>query len=333
MFETILEKLLVQYVGQFVEGIDRENLHLGIWGGSFFIQNVRVNPGVIDSLELPLKITYSHIGGLMLKVPWKSLGSSPVDIQLEDVFLIVAPISSEEWEPICFNNVDYKMNLIDSFADQFAKKLAEVQKMQDSKKKTEEHDFLTKLTMRILDNLQVTSFFNYSKSNLIVQVTIKNIHVRFENTISNRKYAFGATLDELLVYTSDVKGEKQFIDRIQKQFQFHPLRKKLLLKNLGIYWNSDTKTILSDLAPEKATAKMKELILRDNELRDELGYLIAISAESKLTQKNFKDPATKDDPNLFLELVLQPLDLNLQKTQLDRSSGACFSTFLSFLYF
>ena len=114
-----------------------------------------------------------------------------------------------------------------------------------------------------------------------------------------------------------MKWDKQFIDRTEKKNRLEPLRKKLILKSLGIYWNSDTKMILCDLSQEKATAKMKDLVLKDDATHDELNYLISISANSKLVQKSLKDPNTKDDPNLFLELVLQPLNVNLQKAQLE----------------
>lgn len=123
------------------------------------------------------------------------------------------------------------------------------------------------------------------------------------------------------VHTANGNWDKQFIDRTDEKYKLLPLRKKVQLKNLGIYWNANTQLVLSDMSHEKITNKMKELVLKDDETHDELSYLISISADSKLVQKNPKDVATKDDPNFNVELTLQPLNLNLQKMQLEDIIG------------
>jgi vacuolar protein sorting-associated protein 13A/C len=37
MFEKILEKIIMTYFGDFLKGIDRNNLHLAIWKGNVVI--------------------------------------------------------------------------------------------------------------------------------------------------------------------------------------------------------------------------------------------------------------------------------------------------------
>ena len=69
-----------------------------------------------------------------------------------------------------------------------------------------------------------------------IQITVKNIHVRFEDDIS-QKYSFGFTLEELNIYTVNRNGEPEFIDRTKKEYENEPLRKKLILSEFGIYWN------------------------------------------------------------------------------------------------
>lgn len=38
-----------------------------------------------------------------------------------------------------------------------------------------------------------------------IQVTVRDIHIRFEDNITN-KYSFGVTLEELKIYTVNSKG-------------------------------------------------------------------------------------------------------------------------------
>lgn len=49
--------------------------------------------------------------------------------------------------------------------------------------------FAEKVAMRIIDN---------------IQIQIKNIHIRFENSIVKEQYSFGVTLAELRVFTTDI---------------------------------------------------------------------------------------------------------------------------------
>ena len=67
-------------------------------------------------LGMPIKIEYSSIGSLDLKVPWKYLASSPVEVVLEDVFLIVTPTEKHTWNAEDFDKYDVKKLAIESYA-------------------------------------------------------------------------------------------------------------------------------------------------------------------------------------------------------------------------
>ena len=47
MFEKILEKILIQYFGKFIIGLDKNNLKLGVWSGNVVIEKVNINPEII----------------------------------------------------------------------------------------------------------------------------------------------------------------------------------------------------------------------------------------------------------------------------------------------
>ena len=68
MFETLLEKVLTKFLGDFIEGFDASNLHVGIWSGEVTICNVSLKADILKMLELPLGIRFSHIGKLKLNV-------------------------------------------------------------------------------------------------------------------------------------------------------------------------------------------------------------------------------------------------------------------------
>lgn len=43
MFEKLLERIIMSYFGDFLNGIDQNNLHVGIWNGNISIENVSLN--------------------------------------------------------------------------------------------------------------------------------------------------------------------------------------------------------------------------------------------------------------------------------------------------
>ena len=65
---------------------------LGVWSGDLIIENVSINPDIIETFDFPLKIIHSSIGRLKIKVPWSKLSSESVEIFFEDIFLIVSPV-------------------------------------------------------------------------------------------------------------------------------------------------------------------------------------------------------------------------------------------------
>ena len=167
MFESVLEKILLNNFGQFITGLDKNNLHLGVWSGNVVIENVNLKPDVIDMLEIPIKLKFSTIGRLQLQVPWSKLSSSPVEITLEKILIIVSPKSKGEWEFKDLNTVKRKWSILQSYAKSCIEKFIENQK-KDLKKDEDKkgQSFIDKLSMKVIDNLQLT---------------IKNIHFRFED--------------------------------------------------------------------------------------------------------------------------------------------------------
>jgi len=86
----------------------------------------------------------------------------------------------------------------------------------------EDSGFLTNLTTKVLDN---------------VQISIKNIHVRYEDPDFRKRWplAMGLTLQAIRMYTTDESGKECFIDRTLPANKGEPIRKVLELRNFGIY--------------------------------------------------------------------------------------------------
>jgi len=304
MFERFLEKVLLNVLGPYIEGIDRNNFKLGLWKGSVSISQVALKPEILELLDLPLKMNYSSIGNLSISIPWKSLGSKPIEVLIEDIHLILQPIDKDSWKSIDFRTVNQKLRMMNTFIQNYTAKMAQKEK---EKNKTgdnlpEDQSLVARLTEKAIDN---------------IQITIRNIHFRFEDPLPKRQFAWGITLDEILLHTTNDNWEFEFIDRTLPENKLLPMKKKLLLKNLGVYWDSHVELLYGSLLPAMAKQQMKDHILRDSQDKNKSKYIINISAECRLIQKNKKDPETKDNPEFDLSLQIIPIDLIIQKTQVE----------------
>lgn len=116
MFESLIKSILDKVAGEYIQGINKDNLSIGIFSGDVKIENVSLNPQVIDMLGLPLVLAFSKVGKLELKVPFKNLGSKPVEVFLDGLYLIVTPKSKKDWSFKDFRALKEKLSNVEAFA-------------------------------------------------------------------------------------------------------------------------------------------------------------------------------------------------------------------------
>ena len=157
MFERILEKVLLNVLGPYIEGIDRNNFKLGLWKGSVSISQVALKPEILEMLDLPLKMNYSSIGNISISIPWKNLGSKPIELVIEDIHLILQPIDKDSWKSIDFRTVNQKLRMMNTFVQNYTAKLAqkEKEKKQHGENLPEEQSLVARLSEKAIDNIQV----------------------------------------------------------------------------------------------------------------------------------------------------------------------------------
>ncbi len=114
---------------------------------------------------------------------------------LETVLIVLGPIPKSQWEPIHSWTLESKQELIQDFVGNMAEKLLDIQKLvkagkdPSGKEKTEDGYWYKKI-VKVIDN---------------VQVTIKNIHFRYEDeiTIKDKPFSLGFSLHELSAKTTN----------------------------------------------------------------------------------------------------------------------------------
>lgn len=98
MFEWILESVLNKVLGQFIQDLDKNALSVSVWSGNISLKNVRLKNDLFQQFKLPLQMVFGQIGNLTITVPWKAIGSKPVDVVVENVLATVSPqTDSSTW--------------------------------------------------------------------------------------------------------------------------------------------------------------------------------------------------------------------------------------------
>lgn len=221
MFEKYLEKLLKETIGEFVEEIDSKELSVGLWSGKVDIKSLKLKKNLFRNYKLPIIIKYSSIKGLSLKIPWKNLFNSPLEVTIESIFILCEfahdPLSREEREASMIQAINATIRRLGQEL---------VEKGKEKSEEREKAGLLENFTMRMLDNLYLS---------------VKNIHLRFEerghynpNKIS---YSFGISLESLDLCAVDSQNKKVFVDRAKLDMSATTLRKRVEMKNLAVYCN------------------------------------------------------------------------------------------------
>ncbi|KAL9595366.1 MAG: hypothetical protein Q9219_006492 [cf. Caloplaca sp. 3 TL-2023] len=219
MLEGLVANLLNRFLGMYVKNFNAQQLNVGIWNGDVKLRNLELRREALDQLHLPVNVVEGYLGSLTMSIPWTNLRGKPVRINVEDVFLLAAPKEDAEYdeEEEAKREHSVKMEKLEN---------AELLKQRNSEGLSQEEQqksqsFTESLTTAIVDNLQIS---------------VKNIHIRYEDTIAapGHPFALGLTLKEFSAVSTDENWRPSFI-----QSTSGTTHKLAVLGELAFYWNTD----------------------------------------------------------------------------------------------
>lgn len=220
MLEGLVASLLNRFLGMYVKNFDPKQLNVGIWGGDVKLRDLELRREALDQLHLPVNVVEGHLGQLTMSIPWANLRGKPVRVNIEDIFLLAAPKEDAEYNEEEEANRAHavKMEKLEN---------AELLKQRNTEGLSQEEEqksqsFTASLTAAIVDNLQVS---------------IKRIHIRYEDSISapGHPFALGLTLQEFSAVSTDENWRPSFI-----QSSSTSTHKLVVLGALAFYWNTDS---------------------------------------------------------------------------------------------
>ncbi|KAI8625069.1 vacuolar protein sorting-associated protein 13 [Xylariaceae sp. FL1651] len=236
MLEGLVAGLLNRFLGMYVKNFDPAQLKVGIWSGDVKLRDLELRKEALDQLKLPINVMEGHLGQLTLVIPWSNLRGAPVQVFIEDVFLLASPKEEAAYDAEEEDRRKQRLKMEKLDSAELIKERSQEGLSHEEQKKSQ--SFTESLVTKIVDNLQVT---------------VKNIHVRYEDSISapGHPFALGITLEEFSAVSTDGEWKPTFIQNTSKTT--HKLAK---LAALGIYWNTDSELLGSGREVSKEAEPM-----------------------------------------------------------------------------
>lgn len=184
---SVLNKVL----GDFVENLNADQLNISVFSGSVNLENLRIKQDALDAFGLPYAIRQGTIGKIKVEIPWTSLSSSPLKIEVESVFVQVVSSPTHEWvaknqEKRLLKN---KQSELAGFELYNSEQLAAVS----------EPGYLEKLITKVLNNLQIS---------------VIGIHIRIDDFESSIKpYCVGVVVKSVSAYTCNASWRREYFDQ------------------------------------------------------------------------------------------------------------------------
>ncbi|KAH7135967.1 hypothetical protein B0J11DRAFT_425934 [Dendryphion nanum] len=263
MLEGLVANLLNRFLGMYVQNFDAKQLNVGIWSGDVKLRNLELRREALDQLRLPLNVVEGHLGSLTLSIPWSNLRGKPLKVSIEDVFLLAAPKEDADYDADEEDRRAHavKMEKLDS-AELLKERNTEGMSAEEQQKN---QSFTASMVTAIVDN---------------VQVSVKNIHIRYEDSISDpgHPFALGITLSEFSAVSTDGNWKPTFI-----QGTAESTHKLATLGSLAVYWDTDAPLI----GTGKGTQSKDEQHIDHEEFIEKLRGMIVRGEDSDLGNHQF----------------------------------------------
>lgn len=304
MLEGLVANLLNRFLGMYVQNFDAKQLNVGIWSGDVRLRNLELRREALDQLHLPLNVVEGHLGSLTLSIPWSNLRGKPLKVNIEDVFLLAAPKEDAEYDADEEERRAHavKMEKLDS-AELLKERNTEGMSAEEVQKN---QSFTASMVTAIVDN---------------VQISVKNIHIRYEDSIADpgHPFALGITLAEFSAVSTDGNWKPTFISGNAES-----THKLATLSSLAVYWDTDASLIGTgkgnqskdeqDIDHDAFIEKVRGMIARgDNpELGDHQFILKPISGRAGLEMDKTGKP---DRPKMKARLLFDELGFIIDEDQ------------------
>ncbi|KAJ3800717.1 vacuolar protein sorting-associated protein 13 [Lentinula aff. detonsa] len=285
--KEVLNILFNRILAPYVENLDMNQVNYGIGQG----MALRLKKGALDKFRLPVDVLEGHLGEFTLSLHWMNLGNQPVEVLIKDVYLLVVPSTQSAYNPEEEEERTQaaKLERLENAELLHMRGQAE----QSSGDSSQQQGLWASLTAKIINNLQIT---------------VQNIHIRYEDKMSvpGHPFAAGITLAGFTAVSVNEDWQPAFIE--SSAGAIHKLAK---LESLALYFDTDSPT-MAGLPLKEAVDKFNEMIAHDAEDSSHQFILKPVSGQGRIIMNHNFDNAT---PRFDVQLLFNEIGVALDDNQ------------------
>ncbi|KAJ7169902.1 vacuolar protein sorting-associated protein 13 [Mycena filopes] len=286
--KEVLNVLFNRILAPYVENLDMNQVNYGIGQGQLTLRNLRLKKGALDKFRLPVDVLEGHLGKFTLSLHWMNLGNQPVEVMIEDVYLLVVPSPQSNDDP---DEEERRAQAAKAERVENAELLHMRGQAESSSDDTpQSQGLLQSLTAKIINNLQVT---------------VKNIHIRYEDKLSvpGHPFAAGVTLAGFTAVSVNDKWQAAFIESTAGA-----IHKLANLQSLAVYFDTDSPS-MAGLSPADAIKQFSALISTDTQDTNHQFILKPVSGEGRIIMNHkFNSETPQFDVQLRFDEIGVALD-------------------------
>ncbi|CEL57657.1 Vacuolar protein sorting-associated protein 13 OS=Saccharomyces cerevisiae (strain ATCC 204508 / S288c) GN=VPS13 PE=1 SV=1 [Rhizoctonia solani AG-1 IB] len=281
-----LHALLNRFLAPYVEGLDTSQLQYGVWQGQLSLRGLKLKKGALDKFRLPVDVLEGYVGTFTLTIPWQNITGRPVEVYIEDVYLLAVPAAESAFDPAedeARKQATKQERLNAAELVRVRGQMADASTTNDSQ---QHQGLIESITGRIVNN---------------VQITVKNIHIRYEDSISAPGHPFSAGIT-LAGFTASSVDENWIPTFIQDtRAGVHKLAK---LESLSAYFNTDM-TSMAGLPLAEAMPKFNAGIAHHGKPQPNHQFILKpVTGEGRVIMNTkFDNTTAKNDVQLLFDEI------------------------------
>ncbi|ODN04129.1 Vacuolar protein sorting-associated protein 13B [Orchesella cincta] len=194
--ESYVTPIIRSYFSKYVKNTDMKDFEVSFWDGDANFSNLELNLDVLDrELQLPLTFASGHVQGLMIKVPWRSITSEPIVLNVKSMELV--------------------LNCRDPNSEKGKKKSQEIKRVEPATNTSAQTSgYVQMLIAKIINN---------------VRVNFENVVIKYQES----DISFSVNVGEASLTPADENWNHTFLHQILYAPDF-VLRKKLSFSDVNI---------------------------------------------------------------------------------------------------
>ena len=286
--------------------------------GNLRLNHLRIKPDALSALQLPVVLKHGYVGSLHIVIPFAGLKSTPVQVNLENVFIVARLVRKfDGQEHVKGRRKATDQAILGANVAEEASRVLEAEHAREAspypfaKAEAAEEECTHEAADTWKDQLIATIKDN-------IQINVTKVHVRLEDDfIDHLPFCVGLTLGTLAVCTCDRQWQplRKNVTRNEEGSVTSTNRRLAQVQSLAIYWDcvkpgADWQVGLGD---EISVLAFKDMI--EEASRVEVGHcqskrhdfvLAPASVEAKMTQRKPKEAVDSRQPELEVHQTLTP---------------------------